>query len=157
MIRADIVVCSMLVMACPALAVDAPSPSLAGTTAVVVYKLTGPWAGAPPASLEDNPKFKGYRMLDVQVVAQPETVKQIVTAIDSSLKAPGTQAGCFNPGMAVRFLASGRVTDVLVCPKCNNFSILGDTRTRPDEIVGLSDEAHRVLAGVYADMFHDAR
>ena len=152
MVRADIVACSMLVMASSTLAVDVPSSSLAGTTALVVYKLAGPTVGAVPSSLDDNPKFKGSPILDVQVVVQPETIKQIVAVIESTLKAPGNQAGCFNPGMAVRFLTSGRATDVLVCLKCNNFTVPGGTR-----IVGLSDEAHRALADLYADMFHDAR
>jgi len=152
MIRLAIVACAALITVTSTVAADAQSSSLTSATALVVYKLAGPTIGARPASLDDNPKFEGYHILDVEVVSKPETVKQIVAVVASQLKASGNPAACFQPGMAVRILGSGSVTDVLVCLDCNNMSVPGSTR-----LVAIAPEARRILAGFYADVFHSAR
>jgi hypothetical protein len=115
---------------------------------VVVYQIVGRPDEASSESLQDNPRVESYPVLDMSIISSPATIRRLGTLVAAERRADHNASACFYPGMALSFVAEGRVAHVLICLECRNLSGPGIAG-----VTGMSDGAAEEFAIVYTKLF----
>jgi hypothetical protein len=81
---------------------------------------SGHWSAAGTNAPEARKYFHGYRVLKTSVVSNPNTRKQLVTALDDAVERSNMMERdlCFNPHHAIRAVRAGKTADFVICFEC---------------------------------------
>ena len=130
----------------PALASASESPG--PTNLIVAYRIEGRPDKVDAATLQDNPKVEAYPILVITFITSASQIERLNTLVAAEHKRAHNPSVCFYPGLALGFVDRAGVTNVFVCLECRNLS-----GSKPDQLVGMSDEAFEEFSSLYTKLF----
>jgi hypothetical protein len=101
---------------------------------LVLFSLEWDFVSKKPP--QDAELLHGYLVLGKIKIQEPDSVKEIFSAVRKDLAAPGPPAACFWPRHAVRVVEKGKTVDYVICFQC--FQCNGYEVTVGDKLVTTS-------------------
>ncbi|HEX4123774.1 MAG TPA: hypothetical protein VHY37_03545 [Tepidisphaeraceae bacterium] len=116
---------------------------------IVVFRITGQEVSVHTPANEPG-KIHGYKILQREVVNDEQMRRDIVSALDSRLVYGMMNAGCFEPGIAVRFGEGTAQVDAVICLSCQHVYFFrgGDVAFRNLNSTGVAD-----IQSLYSRLF----